>query len=99
MKNSMTEIIELIKDYLSSTGFKGRVKDSDVAAALTSIDAPVTSGSLATCKARNVIPYQAVSYWCLINFVNINYILYSQDVNSLLKNSDRLMIHHYRLTS
>lgn len=99
MRNSMTEITELIKDYLSSTGFKGKVKDSDVAEALTTEEAPVTPGSLGTCKSRDVVPYQAISLFCARHLLSINYLLYMQDPHSILKNSDSLMIHHYHLAS
>lgn len=74
----MEEIIERIKDILSSNGINGKIKDKDVCKALG-----VSQYALASHKKRKSIPYKDLVVYCAINKISINWILFGQNKESL----------------
>ena len=74
----MEEILERIKDILSSNGVNGKITDKDVCKALG-----VSQQVLASHKKRKSIPYKYLVVYCAINKISINWILFGQNTNSL----------------
>lgn len=74
----MEEIIERMKDMLSSNGVNGKIKDKDVSKALS-----VSQYALASHKKRKSIPYKDLVVYCAINKISINWLLFGQNINSL----------------
>lgn len=93
MTNSMKEIVENIKDIIS-TETQGRVNDGSVAESLG-----CSRGALATAKSRNVIMYQQISEFCAKRRIAINAILFSQLVDSLVEPTSAYEIGHFGLAS
>ena len=74
----MEEIIERIKDILSSNGVNGKITDKDVCRALGK-----SQNWLALHKLRKSIPYKDLIIYCAINKISINWLLFGQNKESL----------------
>lgn len=71
-------ILEKLKDILSVELGNKRVFDKDVAPYLH-----MSKENLAVHKKRNVIPYEAIAYFCAKRNISINWILFDQFPKSL----------------
>jgi len=63
-----------------------RVFDKDIADALG-----VSKSQYATMKKKGVIPYKNIIYYCGQKKLNLNWIFFDQDIQSIAANSDRLV--------
>jgi SOS-response transcriptional repressor LexA len=72
------EILDKIKDILSSELGERKIFDKDVAASLN-----INQISLATMKSRNKIPYKEILEFCAKRKISINWIMFDQVVESL----------------
>jgi hypothetical protein len=86
----VSEIIEKLKDIISSDGTNGKVYDKDVADALN-----ITRINFATMKKRDKIPFDKILDFCAIKKISINWLLYGQDPSSLIDSTDRYWIKFY----
>jgi hypothetical protein len=86
----ITELVEKLKDILSSDGQNGKVFDKDVADALD-----MTQINFATMKKRNRIPYDRILDFCALKRISINWLLYGQDPSSLIDSTDKYWIKFY----
>lgn len=86
----VNEIIEKLKDVLSTDGKSGKVFDKDVADALT-----LTQANFATMKNRGKIPFQNVLDFCAKKRISINWLLYNQNPDSLLDSTDKYWVKYY----
>lgn len=84
------EIIEKLKDILSSDGKNGKVYDKDVADALD-----LTQINFATMKKRDKIPFDKILDFCAIKKISINWLLYGQDPSSLIDSTDKYWVKFY----
>ncbi len=80
------EIINRIKDILSSDISDRKIYDKDVAQALN-----IKQITLATMKNRNKIPYKEILDFCAKKKVSINWLLYDQIVESLQKETEKFV--------
>ena len=81
---SFSEIIEHIKDIISSDMPGKKVFDKDVANRLN-----ISQINFATMKKRNKIPYTELLDFCAQNAISINWLLYDQSPESLIETTDR----------
>lgn len=89
------DIVEDLKDILSSELGNRRVKDSDIAKILE-----VSPGSLATNKARNVVMFLQLAEFCASRRLSINSLLFDQSPESLVSETNRQLFNHrYHLAS
>jgi hypothetical protein len=79
-----SEIIERVKDIISSKKIGGRVYDKDVAAELG-----INQGSLATMKKRNSIPYAELMSFCARKKISINWLFFDQPVEMLIEETSK----------
>ncbi len=86
----VSEIIEKLKDVLSTDGKIGKVFDKDVATALG-----LSQVNFATMKNRNKIPYDKILDFCALKKISINWLLYNQNPNSLLDSTDKYWIKYF----
>lgn len=86
----VSEIIEKLKDVISTDGKKGKVFDKDVASALG-----LSQVNFATMKNRNKIPYNNVLDFCALKKISINWLLYNQNPNSLVDSTDKYWIKYF----
>ncbi len=86
----VNEIIEKLKDVLSTDGKKGKIFDKDVATALG-----LSQVNFATMKNRNKIPYNSVLDFCAAKKISINWLFYNQNPNSLLDSTDKYWIKYF----
>lgn len=86
----VSEIIERLKDVLSTDGKKGKVFDKDVATALG-----LSQVNFATMKNRSKIPFSNILDFCALKKISINWLLYNQNPNSLLDSTDKYWIKYY----
>ena len=86
----VNEIIERLKDVLSTDGKNGKVFDKDVADALE-----LTQANFATMKNRNKIPFSNILDFCAIKKISINWLLYNQNPGSLIDSTDKYWIKYY----
>lgn len=86
----VSEIIEKIKDILSSDGQNGKVFDKDVANSLE-----ITQANFATMKNRGKIPYENILTFCAKKKISINWLLFNQDPGSLVDTTDRYWIKYF----
>lgn len=96
--NNFKEIIEEVKNIISSEiqkkeGKGRKIKDSDVATALG-----VSSQLLATHKHRGQILFEEVADFCARKSISINTLLYDQSAESLVMNTDKYLLFKYCLT-
>lgn len=86
----VSEIIEKLKDVLSTDGKEGKVFDKDVAVALN-----LSQANFATMKNRNKIPYSNILDFCALKKISINWLLYNQNPDSLVDSTDRYWIKYF----
>lgn len=86
----INEIIEKLRDVLSSEVKKGRIFDKDIANALS-----ISSVNFATMKKRNSIPYSNILDFCALKKISINWMLYGQDPSSLIDSTDKYWIKYF----
>lgn len=86
----VNEIIERLKDVLSTDGKNGKVFDKDVADALE-----LTQANFATMKNRNKIPFSNILDFCALKKISINWLLYNQNPGSLIDSTDKYWIKYY----
>ena len=86
----VSEIIEKIKDILSSDGKNGKVFDKDVATSLE-----ISQANFATMKNRGKIPYENILNFCALKKISINWLLYNQDPGSLVDSTDKYWIKYF----
>lgn len=88
------EIIEKLRDVLSSEKSDGKVFDKEIAQALD-----VTSVNFATMKKRNTIPFANILDFCALKKISINWLLYGQDPSSLIDSTDKYWIKYFPTVS
>jgi SOS-response transcriptional repressor LexA len=81
---NLSEILDKIKDILSSEIGEKKVFDKDVATALN-----INQITLATMKSRNKIPYKEILEFCAKKRISINWLLYNQFVESLESETEK----------
>ncbi|MEA3384078.1 MAG: S24 family peptidase [Campylobacterota bacterium] len=86
----ISEIIEKLRDVLSSEKTNGKVFDKEIASALD-----LTSVNFATMKKRNSIPFSNILDFCALKKISINWLLYGQDPSSLIDSTDKYWIKYY----
>lgn len=87
---NINEIIEKLRDVLSSEKKLGKVFDKDIANALD-----LTSVNFATMKKRNSVPFSNILDFCALKKISINWLLYGQDPSSLIDSTDRYWIKYF----
>ena len=87
---NISEIIEKLRDVLSSEKNNGKVFDKDIANALD-----LTSVNFATMKKRNSVPFSNILNFCALKKISINWMLYGQDPSSLIDSTDKYWIKYY----
>jgi len=87
---NISEIIEKLRDVLSSEKNDGKVFDKDIATALD-----LTSVNFATMKKRNSIPFSNILNFCALKKISINWMLYGQDPSSLIDSTDKYWIKYF----
>ena len=86
----ISEIIEKLRDVLSSEKEQGKVFDKEIAQALD-----ITSVNFATMKKRNSIPFSNILDFCALKKISINWLLYGQDPSSLIDSTDKYWIKYF----
>lgn len=86
----VSEIIEKLKDVLSTDGKEGKVFDKDVADALE-----LSQANFATMKNRNKIPFSNILDFCALKKISINWLLYNQSPDSLVDSTDKYWIKYF----
>ncbi len=84
------EIINKLKDILSTDGKNGKVFDKDVAQSLD-----LSQANFATMKNRGKIPYTNILNFCAKRKISINWLLYNQSPDSLVDSTDKYWIRYY----
>ena len=87
---NINEIIEKLRDVLSSEKNDGKVFDKDIANALD-----LTSVNFATMKKRNSVPFSNILDFCALKKISINWMLYGQDPSSLIDSTDKYWIKYF----
>jgi SOS-response transcriptional repressor LexA len=82
--NSFQEIIEKVKDIISSDVKGGKVFDKDVAAELG-----ISQATFATMKKRGAIPYKELMEFCARRKISINWIFFDQSANMLVEETEK----------
>ncbi len=82
--NTFSEIVEQIKDIISSEIPGKKIFDKDIAQALS-----ITQMNFATMKKRDKIPYTELLDFCASRSISINWLLYGQSPESLIEATDR----------
>jgi len=91
---NINEIIEKLRDVLSSEKKDGKVFDKEIASALD-----LTSVNFATMKKRNSVPFSNILDFCALKKISINWMLYGQDPSSLIDSTDRYWIKYFPTVS
>jgi len=86
----INEIIEKLRDVLSSERDNGKVFDKEIANVLD-----LTSVNFATMKKRNSIPFSNILDFCALKKISINWMLYGQDPSSLVDSTDKYWIKYF----
>lgn len=81
---SFEEVIERIKDVLSSEIGERKVYDKDVANALG-----ISKEYFSMLKKRKRVPLNEVMNFCVKRGININWLLFDQDIESLSKETEK----------
>lgn len=84
------EIIDKLKDILSTDGKLGKVFDKDVAESLD-----LSQANFATMKNRGKLPFSNILHFCAKRKISINWLLYNQNPDSLVDTTDRYWIRYY----
>jgi len=87
---SFSEIVEEIKDIISSDIPGKKVFDKDVAKALD-----ITQMNFATMKKRDKIPYEELLNFCAKRSIAINWLLYDQSPESLIEPTNQFYMVRY----
>ena len=87
---NINEIIEKLRDVLSSEKNNGKVFDKEIAKALE-----LTSVNFATMKKRNSVPFSNILDFCALKKISINWLLYGQDPSSLIDSTDKYWIKYF----
>ena len=91
---NINEIIEKLRDVLSSEKNDGKVFDKEIANALD-----LTSVNFATMKKRNSVPFSNILDFCALKKISINWMLYGQDPSSLIDSTDKYWIKYFPTVS
>ena len=86
----VNEILEKLKDILSTDGQDGKVFDKDVADALN-----LSQANFATMKNRGKIPFSNILDFCALKKISINWLLYNQNPGSLVDSTDKYWIKYF----
>ena len=86
----VSEIIEKLKDVLSTDGKIGKIFDKDVASSLN-----LSQANFATMKNRGKIPFSNILDFCAIKKISINWLLYGQSPDSLVDSTDKYWIKYF----
>ena len=86
----INEIIDKLRDVLSSEKESGKIFDKEIANALD-----LTSVNFATMKKRNSIPFSNILDFCALKKISINWMLYGQDPSSLVDSTDKYWIKYF----
>ncbi len=78
------EIIERMKDIISTKKIGGRVYDKDVAAELG-----IAQATFATMKKRGSIPYREIMEFCARRKISINWLFFDQPAEMLIEETDK----------
>ncbi|MEA3491065.1 MAG: LexA family transcriptional regulator [Campylobacterota bacterium] len=78
------EIIEKLKDVISSKKISGKVFDKDVA-----MELGIPQTSFATMKKRNSIPYAELIEFCATKKLSINWLFFDQPVEMLIEETNK----------
>jgi phage repressor protein C with HTH and peptisase S24 domain len=84
------EIINKLKDILSTDNKDKKIFDKDVAESLD-----LSQANFATMKNRGKIPYSNILNFCAKRRISINWLLYNQNPNSLIDSTDKYWIKYY----
>lgn len=87
---SFSEIVEEIKDIISSDIPGKKVFDKDVAQALD-----ITQMNFATMKKRDKIPFEELLNFCAKRSIAINWLLYDQTPESLIEPTNQVYMVRY----
>ncbi len=87
---SFSEIVEEIKDIISSDIPGKKVFDKDVAKALD-----ITQMNFATMKKRDKIPFEELLNFCAKRSIAINWLLYGQTPESLIEPTNQVYMVRY----
>ncbi len=79
-----SEIIEKLKDVISTKKIGGKVFDKDVA-----MELGIPQTSFATMKKRNSIPYEELMQFCASKKLSINWLFFDQPVEMLLEETNK----------
>ncbi len=82
--NSFNEIIEKIKDIISTESPNGKVFDKDVAAELG-----ISQATFATMKKRGAIPYKELMEFCARRKISINWLFFDQSAGMLVEETEK----------
>ena len=78
------EIIEKLKDVISTKKIGGKVFDKDVA-----MELGIPQTSFATMKKRNSIPYEELMQFCAAKKLSINWLFFDQPVEMLIEETNK----------
>jgi len=81
---NLQEIIEKIKDIISTKKIGGKVFDKDVAAELG-----ISQATFATMKKRKAIPYKEIMEFCARKKISINWLFFDQPAEMLLEETGK----------
>jgi len=87
---SFTEIVEEMKDIISSDIPGKKIFDKDVASALD-----ISQMNFATMKKREKIPYEELLNFCAKRSISINWLLYDQSPESLVEATNQFYMVRY----
>jgi len=79
-----SEIIEKLKDVISTKKIGGKVFDKDVA-----MELGIPQTSFATMKKRNSIPYEELMQFCAQRKLSINWLFFDQPVEMLIEETNK----------
>ena len=78
------EIMEKLKDVISTKKIGGKVFDKDVA-----MELGIPQASFATMKKRNSIPYEELMRFCASKKLSINWLFFDQPVEMLIEETNK----------
>ena len=87
------EIIEKLKDIISSEAASKKIFDKDVATALN-----IPQSTFATMKKRNSIPFEEILEFCAKKKISLNWLFFDQAVDMLKKATDKFLQVRYFAT-
>jgi len=82
--NGFNEIIEKIKDIISTESPSGKVFDKDVAAELG-----ISQATFATMKKRGAVPYKELMEFCARRKISINWLFFDQSAGMLVEETEK----------